>query len=289
MYSNGWKTQKTSASVLTVRFDDVAAGWEQWVMLSSDRHHDSIKCNRDLEKKQLEKARSRKAMIIDCGDLFDVMQGRFDPRRSYSELRPEYKVDAYLTEIVADAAKFYSPYADMFTVIARGNHEAMVRKNNSVDLISSLVTMLNDKNKTDIVPGEMGGWVRFMFTVNKTKRMSINLNYFHGAGGGGPVTRGVIQTNRQAVYMPDAQIIVNGHTHDSWVLPIARVRMSDKGIIGKDYLYFIRTPTYGDDYGDGDKGWWVEKWGAPKPMGCVWLRLYWHNQEIRIEATPDLE
>jgi len=287
-YSNGWKTEKTSASVLTVRFEDVSAGWEQWIMLSSDRHHDSINCNRELEKKHLNQAVEKQAMIIDCGDLFDCMQGRFDPRRSYAELRPEYKADNYLDEIVTDASKFYAPYAKNFAVISRGNHDLMVRKNNSTDLISNLVYRLNSDNKTDIVPGEIGGWVRFMFVIG-TIKTSIKLNYFHGAGGGGPVTRGVIQTNRQAVYMPDADIIVNGHTHDAWVVPIARVRLSNKGVIGKDYLYFVRTPTYGDDYGDGTGGWWVERWGAPKPLGCVWLRLYYHSNRIKFEAFPDLE
>jgi hypothetical protein len=48
--------ERPSANVLNVRFSDVADGWERWLMLSSDRHHDSVICDRVLEKEHLEKA-----------------------------------------------------------------------------------------------------------------------------------------------------------------------------------------------------------------------------------------
>jgi predicted phosphodiesterase len=282
------KIEKTSANVLTVRFDEVAAGWEQWLMLSSDRHHDSPTCNRELERKQLEKAVERQALIIDDGDLFDVMQGKFDPRRSYSGLRPEYKQDTYLDSIVAEGAKFYGPYAKRFLMIGRGNHDQAIIKNNGTDLISNLVSRLNTDWGGNVAAGGYGGWVRFMFKVQKTMQTSIKLKYFHGAGGGGPVTRGTIQTNRQAVYLPDADIVCNGHTHDAWVMPISRERISQAGKVYQDLVTFVRTPTYNDDYRDGADGWHVERWGAPKPRGCVWARLYYEDGKIKVDATLDI-
>jgi len=54
------------------------------------------------------------------GDMFDVMQGRYDPRRSYDDLRPEYKTSTYLDDIVKDAADFFKPYAKNFLMIGRG-------------------------------------------------------------------------------------------------------------------------------------------------------------------------
>jgi hypothetical protein len=132
--------------------------------------------------------------------------------------------------------------------------------------------------------------VRFQFKVNKTFCASVNLKYQHGAGGGGPVTRGTIQTNRQAVYLPDADIVVNGHTHDSWVVPIARERLSDQGHVRRDLVWFVRTPGYKDDYGSGADGWHNVRWGAPKPLGCVWARIYFksHPTQVMVEAIQDV-
>lgn len=287
-YTVPYKSEQTSPECVTVRFDNVAGGWEQWILLSSDRHHDSVRCNRELELRHLKLAKERKAAIIDVGDLFDVMQGKFDPRRSYSGLRPEYKVDTYLDEIVRDAAEFYKPYAHNFLLFGRGNHDQGIIKNNGVDLISNLVYALNSQTGSHIYAGGYGGWVRFQFTIQKTVSKSLNLKYFHGAGGGGPVTRGVIQTNRQAVYLPDADIVVNGHTHNSFIVPIARERLSDRGVVVQDTSWYLRTPTYANDYGNGTGGWHVERWGEPKSMGAVWLHLSFDGSRLIINPQIDI-
>lgn len=100
------------------------------------------------------------------------------------------------------------------------------------------------------------------------------IKYYHGAGGGSaPVTRGVIQTNRQAVYLPDADVVINGHNHEAWYMPISRERIGDTGVIYQDVQHHIRTATYKNDYGDGSGGWHVEGGKPPKPMGAAWIRL----------------
>lgn len=285
-----------SRNVLAVRFPYVHTGWEQWILLTSDRHHDSKWTDRDLEKKHLDMALERNAMVIDTGDVFDVMQGRYDPRRTYRDLRPEYTVENYLTEITKDAKEFFSPYAKNFLVIARGNHEQAILKNNGIDLISDLVQGLNDKNGTNIQAGFYGGWVKFYFSINGTQRLAKNLKYYHGSGGGGPVTRGVIQTNRQAVFLPDADIVVNGHTHDGWHVPIQRERISDHGVIYQDIQHHIRTSTYKDEYRDGGDGWHVETGKPPKPIGACWIKFLYEaaprgdrkKGSIKIEVTQEL-
>jgi hypothetical protein len=113
----------------------------------------------------------------------------------------------------------------------------------------------------------------------------VRIKYHHGAGGGGPVTRGTIQTNRQAVYLPDAEICVNGHTHDSWILPIARERLSERGKVSRDLIWFVRTPGYKDEYADGSKGYHVERWAPPKPLGACWVRLFYRDGGIGIDAV----
>lgn len=285
---NGYSVERPSRGVIQVRMDDVKSGWEQWIMFSSDRHFDSAHCDRALMKQQLDKALERKAMIIDVGDFYDCMQGKFDPRRSYSGLRPEYKVDTYLDEIVSDAARFMKPYAGNILMIGRGNHDNGIIKNNGTDLISNLVYRLNADNGTNVQVGGYGGWIRFLFKISGHGQ-GMNIKYFHGSGGGGVVTRGVIQTNRQAVYLPDADVVVNGHIHDSYIVPISRERLSIKGNPYQDIIWFVRTPTYQDDYGDGTTGWHVERGAPPKPKGCAWMRLWCEDgKTVKSECTLDL-
>lgn len=241
-------------------------------LLSSDRHHDSIHCDRELEKRHLDEAKRREAFIIDAGDLFDCMQGKFDPRKNYNDLRPEYKVEHYYDAVLDDCAKFYAPYRDNFLVIGKGNHEQGVIKYASTDLTSRLVDRLRQQG-SQVVAGGYGGWVVLYFGAGGGARSSIRIRYFHGAGGESPVTRGVIQTNRQAVYLPDADIILNGHSHNEYTLSIKRERISSKGLQYFDLVHFARTPGYKDDYGDGTDGWEVSRGMVPKPRGAVWLNI----------------
>ena len=87
-----------SGAVTTIRMDDPRKGWEQWFLLMSDNHHDSIYCNRDLETEHLEEAKRRNARVFIFGDFFDAMQGRFDPRRSMDELRKDVDENMNITK-----------------------------------------------------------------------------------------------------------------------------------------------------------------------------------------------
>jgi hypothetical protein len=286
--------EKNSVNVLTVHFDEVREGWEHWFLLSSDRHHDSEGCNRELEIEHLEMVQERKGHVLDFGDIFDCMQGKYDPRRSYPEMRPEYleamikTKTGYLDVIGKDAVQFYKKYAEHFLLISQGNHETAILSHNDTDLIDRLVYGLNTEAKTQIHKGTYGGWVRFCFKIQKTQCESLNLKYFHGSGGGGPVTKGTIQSNRQAVFLPDAGIVVNGHIHENWLLALSRERLSEAGKVSQDIQYHVRTGTYKNDYGDGSGGWHVERGAPPKPMGAVWMRLYYDRKHVRVQLMQDV-
>jgi predicted phosphodiesterase len=281
---------QTAANVLTVKIDGISTGWEQWVLLRSDAHHDSPFCDRITEKRHLDKALERNAIILDAGDLFDAMQGRFDPRRSMDEVRPEDAALDYYDRVVEHAAEFYAPYAKQWLLFGRGNHESAVLKNTNHCLTSALVGKLREAGCPGVIGG-YGGWVRFVFTVHKTKIQSCRIKYFHGAGSDAPVTRGTIQTNRQQVYLPDADIVWNGHSHNAFIVPIARERISEAGKIWKDICYHLRTPGYKDDYQEGAGGWLVERGGPPKPRGACWLRMFYDSagQSHFVTVEPVLE
>jgi hypothetical protein len=243
-----------------------------WVLLSFDRHHDNPKSDNVMEKRHLELARKRNAVIIDGGDLFCAMQGKYDPRSNKSDLKAEHKKGDYLDALVKTAADFYGPYADLFAVMAPGNHETAISKRHETNLTERLVTMLNDRHGTNIRVGGFSGWIKFQLGV-WSEYLTTNMWYHHGYGGDAPVTKGVIQTNRQAVYLPDAHIVATGHTHNEWQFPLPRIRLTDKGNIHHDEQLHLKVPSYKEEYVDGYGGWHIERGGPPKPTGAVWLRL----------------
>jgi len=271
---------------VTLRFDNISQGWEQWVMLSSDHHFDNKHADLRLLKRHLDKAVERDALVMVFGDLFCAMQGKYDKRSSMEDIRPEHVGANYLNLIAQDAANFYAPYADRIVMVSEGNHETGILDHHGLHLLSILADKLNQKGG-QVQVGPYSGWVRFMFRMHKTAQNSVRLYYHHGAGGGGPVTKGVIQTNRQAVYLPDADIVVNGHTHDAWVLPIARERLSDAGTPHRDLLWFVRTPSYKNEF--QKNGWSDRTWKPPKPLGCVWARFYLEGKRVIMDLTPDLQ
>ena len=60
------------------------------------------------------------------------------------------------------------------------------------------------------------------------------------------------------------------------------------GVIGEDIQYHVRTGTYKNDYGTGAGGWHVERGAPPKPMGAVWMRLYFDRQHVRVQLMQDV-
>ena len=286
---NDWCVECISQNVHRIVFDNVKNGWEQYVLLTADRHHDSPKTNQKLELMHLDMALQRNAPIIDVGDLFDAMQGREDRRRSKKESMPEHAgEDNYFDVLVDDAERFYAPYARLFAMLGIGNHEAAVRKHAGTDLTYRLARRLREHGGKDWpYRGGYGGYVKLFFIVQKTVKHCLNLKYFHGSGGGGPVTRGVIQTNRRAVVFPDADIIVSGHIHEAWALAVTREKCGPMGTLKRANQIHVSVPSYKDDYDTGAEGWAVESGMPPKPLGCVWLRLYFHKSKIHVH--PDLD
>ena len=59
-----------------VTFEVPRSGWEQWFLLSSDRHHDNAHTNWAMETRHLDEAVQKNAGILDFGDLFCAMQGK---------------------------------------------------------------------------------------------------------------------------------------------------------------------------------------------------------------------
>lgn len=269
-------------SVTTARIDYSGGNTEHLLFVTSDLHIDSVNCNRDRMFEDFTEAKNRGAKILLFGDVFDAMQGRFDPRRSLDELRPEYRKANYYDIVVKDVARLLSPFVDNIMLITPGNHETAVLKNASINLIDRLVYALNMEHGGHVLQGGYGGWVRFLLACgNNGGRLSVKVKYHHGFGGDAPVTRGVIHSNRQQVYIQDADIILNGHNHNSYYVPIISETISDAGRLVFFTTHHVRTPGYKQDYGDGSNGWAVEKGMVPKPLGGAFIKLNVLNNGLK--------
>lgn len=269
-----WKVEQVSRNVHNIRvaIDRAPEGWELPVLCTSDWHWDNPHCLRDKLRSHLDEALRLNAPIIIYGDLFCAMQGKFDKRSNKDDIRPEHAHGDYLDALVRTCADWLDPYKHIIAVIGPGNHESAVRKNHETDLIERLVERLRMAGSTTVHSGGFSGYVRIMVCRQRCSG-SIRLHYHHGYGGGGPVTRGVIQTARRAVYVADADICCGGHVHEEWVVPITRIRLKDSGQIRHDRQWHICTPGYKEEYIDGFDGFHIERGRPPKPTGSAWVRL----------------
>ena len=249
----------------------VDKNWEETkVLLISDLHWDNPKCDRDLLKKHLDQAVKGNHDILINGDLFCLMQGAYDPRKSKSDIRPEHNHANYFDAIINTAVDWFAPYAHLIKLVGYGNHETAILKRQETDIIERFVTLLNYKTGSAIQVGGYGGWIRYQFTDGSSTQ-SFKIKYMHGFGGGGSVTRGVIQHNRMTVNVEGADAIWMGHVHEDYELTYTVEELTNKDTVMLRDILMIRTSAYKEEYGDGSKGWHIQRGASPKPIGGRWL------------------
>jgi hypothetical protein len=251
------------------------------VLALSDVHWDNPHTDRKLLKKLLEQAKAKNAPVIDIGDFFCAMQGKWDRRGSKSDILPEHNQGDYLDSLVRTASEYMQPYSHLLTLRGQGNHETSIKKHHETDLTERLTELLKAQG-SPAQTGGFSGFVRFHFELTKTQRSSVTYWYHHGHGGGGPVTRGVIQSNRHAVFLADADLVHTGHTHDSWKVPISRIRLSRIHKVEHCRQIHFSTPGMKEEYGDGHGGWHIERGGPPKPVGGAWIKFHYESQEAGV-------
>lgn len=253
--------------VLTVRME-IQEGWEQWFLLQSDEHWDNPHCDRAMHRRHHEQAKDRRAGILKFGDFFCAMQGKWDKRSDKTALRPEHQQGNYFDALVDTAADYLKPYAQNIAIICPGNHETAILKHHETDLTKRLC------NQLGVQAGGYSGFVRFLFSRGDGGRSSHSLYWHHGSGGGGPVTKGVIQTNRRGVWLPDPTFVITGHIHEEWILTQPRLRLGQSGKTYLDEQIHIQLQTYKQEFVLSG-GFHVEQGRPPKPLGGVWLRFFW--------------
>jgi len=272
-------------SLLTVDVPDKPTenDWEQYILLSSDWHWDNNHCDLKLLRRDLDAAVKKDAPIMAFGDLFCLMQGRYDPRRSRCGMRPSLDHDNYLDRVVGQASDWFAPYAEHLAFASRGNHEISNQRNNDTDVLERFCDRMKFQGSS-VQTGGIGGWVFIRAMING-KSQTLKLNFHHGAGGGGAVTKGVPKSAQRAAYLPQADIIVGGHIHQRWQVSITQDVVSNKGRRSLREQTHICLPTYKQEYDPTGYDFHNLNERAPKPTGGCWLRLY-INQEGKLSYAP---
>ena len=138
---------------------------------------------------------------------------------------------------------------------------------------------MNHKYKCSIQLGGYGGFISIPVSRHKNGKSpsNFNIHYYHGTGGGGVVTKGVIQNNRMATFIRGVDMIWQGHVHEYYhhVDMVSNLHVGGPNgyQIKQEHLHHLRTPCYKEEYEDGSKGWHVMRGAPPKPLGGVFLKV----------------
>jgi predicted phosphodiesterase len=247
--------------------------------------------DQELQQHHLQQAKDCGAFVLDFGDLFDAMQGKTDRRSNkqalkkvFAEMGDDDEARSYINALVVYAANFLEPYAGNIALIGNGNHESGVYNITEYDMVDGLLRDLHKSGYGHIHQAGYRGWIQVKFEHESGgARQGRNIYYHHGHGGGGPVTKDVIQANRKAVYLANADYVFTGHTHDQWLFPVERVRLTASGEEVSESQTHIKIPSYKQEFVGQRDGFHHETGKPPKPLGAWWVRFYWSNRTGRIE------
>jgi hypothetical protein len=241
------------------------------IAMLSDLHWDNPKSDWKILKRDLDYCLEHNIPVMINGDMFCLMQGKGDRRGNKSDIRPEHNNAKYLDSVVETAVEWFLPYAHILTVIGYGNHETAIIKHQETDLLQRFVDLLNYRTGSNVFTGGYGGWLIVKQTFNSNVQMTTKIKYFHGSGGGGVVTKGALNLTRALEMYEDFDVFTMGHIHENAARNDVRDTVSFHAKTGyrhqhKD-IHLMLTGTYKEEYGDGSKGWHVERGAPVKPTG----------------------
>ena len=250
---------------------------EYTFFLAPDVHFDNPKCDRVQFKKLLDQCVERNAYIIFNGDLFCLMQGRYDPRRARDSVRPEHNHNNYLDLVINDAAEFLAPYADRIALIGYGNHETNICKRLETDPIERLIERLHFMTSHKIMKSGYHGFLMLKFGAlqnGKYNTVSSSVIYHHHGKFSGVISKGVLGVGRHGAVTPDADVILTGHTHDNWSMEQPRYRLSKRtGEVTIEPQIHLKSGTLKEEFAVPN-GWAVETIVMPKSNAGWWINYH---------------
>jgi hypothetical protein len=113
--------------------------------------------------------------------------------------------------------------------------------------------------------------------ISKTQSNLTTIKYFHGSGGGGVVTKGAINLTRALEMYEGFDVFTMGHIHENAsrndVRDTVAMVNGKKPKLKQKQIHLMLTGSYKEEYGDGSKGWHVERGAPVKPVGGRILKI----------------
>ena len=238
----------------------------RWMALT-DLHWDSAHCDRALLKRHLDMALAEDAPVIVVGDMFDLMQGKWDPRSDQNTLRPEHRGNCYLDLVVQTAVDWFAPYAKILAVITPGNHEASITKRHQIDVLDRFCFSMRQLGSEVIYGKDWCYVLQKNSRVNSRDTTNTKVFLTHGWGGGSPITRGLIDHSRTRDQW-DGDIFVSGHIHRKNIDENNIVRCTLNGKVEIRNQLFVRCSSYKHEINDS---WHVSQGRGARPLGGWWI------------------
>jgi hypothetical protein len=262
----------------------------QEFLLISDLHWDNPHCDRGLLKNHLDEAVKRNAAIILNGDTYCCMGGKYDRRADKSLIRPEHNTDRYFDAIVDTSVEWFAPYAKNILLIGYGNHETAIIKHGETDLVQRFASTINYATGSSVEVGGYGGTIDIRVQHDPLRSKNFVVHYYHGAGGGGPVTKGVIQDQRMLASTEGYDLTWMGHVHELYYHQniIHRYDRATKTLIQKP-VHQLRTATYKEEWDGGYMGFHTERGRGPKPLGGYWMKLETSRNSSKDNNGPEVQ
>lgn len=257
-----WRVSKLSPYVLGLDFNLTKEQKTGGVFLSSDHHTDNALCDHGALRADLKAATDANIPIVSAGDTFCAMQGRWDPRADQNQLLPELRGNKYLNNLVDFHEDFYSPYKSHLVDFSYGNHEGGVIKRHQTDLLQHLESRLKKSGGSLPFVMPFQHFIRVQLTY-AGKQASRLICIHHGYGGGGEVTRGMIDHSRtRSQYFAD--VFYSGHIHRANADENEIVTVSKTGERVTRKQLFLRGAAYVDDL---QSDWQIGRGMAARPKG----------------------
>ena len=264
-----WTFEEVAGNVHILKMSLPSINDELKILWLADVHWDNPKCDRAMLKRNLDEALEIDAPIIVIGDLFCAMQGKYDRRSNKSDVRPEHQRGDYLDRLVETAADWFEPYKQNLVLIGQGNHESAIRDRHETCLLDRFAyRMRADGGITRT--GGYDGWVRIMLDSHGSRDSWVGY-YHHGTGGGGPVTKGIIDFNRLAEQI-QADFFVMGHVHRSMLVDNVVRKLSAANRVEICERDYVRLSTYKEEASSGH-GFATERMMGSRPLGGKWLSI----------------
>lgn len=265
---NTWSIERTDKHCHRLQFQLPKASGVARLLVLSDIHWDSSWCKREILKRDLDQALETNTPVLIAGDLYDCMQGKWDPRKSQDQLRPEHRGGNYFDLLVGTSVEWFAPYAPVLALVGQGNHETSIMNRHETNLLERFVTLMRAQHRSPVELGGYWGYLLLQVFNSCGNSATKTLHYHHGYGGGGEITRGLIDQSRTRSQY-DSDIFVSGHIHRRNCDENIITRVTDRGKVYTVQQLFLRCSAYKEE----ETGYHVEKGRAGRPIGGWWVEL----------------